>query len=319
MKILTKVVENLANDPMEPKFRRINTTKKPVQEKLLKWKTLVSFLENLGFTKGESEMNMVGFNSELIRGFYDAIIEEMKTNTEAFGVTVSSGFDPYAQHSSSTTGERQNDTIRSKTGEANRHDPDYIEKCIKEEKRLKRMQLEREVPDRDIQVFSNQISQERLRERQREQDAKFAEEETEWEDNIRNKSVLKMLADNQNQKKFKSKRHQELEKVKKQKVFSRSCMRIVFPDGMTLQGRFGALEKMGEVYDFVFENMYDKQSEFILYESPPKREFLDRNASLHKLGLCPAGKLYFQWKDEEAPRESSYVLDIKTLEKKIQK
>jgi len=106
MKILTKVVENLANDPMEPKFRRINTTKKPVQEKLLKWKTLVSFLENLGFTKGESEMNMVGFNSELIRGFYDAIIEEMKTNTEAFGVTVSSGFDPYAQHSSSTTGER---------------------------------------------------------------------------------------------------------------------------------------------------------------------------------------------------------------------
>lgn len=30
MKTLSKVVENLAKDPMEPKFRRINTTKKPV-------------------------------------------------------------------------------------------------------------------------------------------------------------------------------------------------------------------------------------------------------------------------------------------------
>lgn len=130
---------------------------------------------------------------------------------------------------------------------------------------------------------------------------------------------MKLLSENEKNRRFKSKRHLELEKVKKQKVFSRSVVRIVFPDGMVLQGRFGALEKMGEVYDFVFENMYDKQSEFILYESPPKREFLERNVSLHKLGLCPAGKLYFAWKDEEAVRESSFVLDIKTLEKKIEK
>lgn len=84
-------------------------------------------------------MTMAGFNAELIRGFFDAIVEEMRTNTEAFGVKVTSGFDPYAQHSSSTTGDKQSETIRAGTGEANRHDPDYVEKCIKEEKRLKRM------------------------------------------------------------------------------------------------------------------------------------------------------------------------------------
>jgi len=61
-----------------------------------------------------------------------------------------------------------------------------------------------------------------------------------------------------------------LEKLKKQKAYSRTTVRIQFPDGMMLQGRFGALENMGEVYDFVFENMFDKQREFYLYDTPPK-------------------------------------------------
>jgi len=236
---------------------------------------------------------MSGFNAELIRAFYDSILQEMKSNSAVFGVTVSSGFDPYAQYSSSTTGDKQSETIRSGTGEVDRYDPSYIDKCIKEEKRLKKMQLDREVPDREIQVFSANISSESLRERQKEEDAKYADDENVWEDNIRNKSVMKMMSVNEKNRKFQSKRHQELEKVRKQKVYSRSVVRIVFPDGMTLQGRFGALEKIDEVYNFVFENMFDKESEFILYESPPKREFLERNKSLHKLGLSPAGKLYF--------------------------
>lgn len=50
-------------------------------------------------------------------------------------------------------------------------------------------------------------------------------------------------------------------------------MRIVFPDNMILQGTFGARETIGEVYDFVFENIFDKNREFVLFETPPKKIF----------------------------------------------
>ena len=45
LKTLTKVIDNIIKNMMEPKFRSLNTTKKAVQDKLLKYKTIVSFLK----------------------------------------------------------------------------------------------------------------------------------------------------------------------------------------------------------------------------------------------------------------------------------
>ena len=108
-----------------------------------------------------------------------------------------------------------------------------------------------------------------------------------------------MLRANAEQRKFKSKRAIELEKLKKQKVHSRTTVRIHLPDGFVLQGRFGALEKISEVYDFVFENIYDKKREFYLYLSPPKQVLNKMEQTFHSLNLCPTGKIMFSWKDEE--------------------
>lgn len=49
LKIVSKITENIMNSPMEPKFRTLNTTKKVIQEKLLKWDGIVKFLKGLGF------------------------------------------------------------------------------------------------------------------------------------------------------------------------------------------------------------------------------------------------------------------------------
>ena len=54
---------------------------------------------------------------------------------------------------------------------------------------------------------------------------------------------------------------------------TRSNVRIKFPDGYLLQGTFGALEKISDVYQFVRENLkHQRKSGFYLYETPPKRE-----------------------------------------------
>ena len=71
---------------------------------------------------------------------------------------------------------------------------------------------------------------------------------------------------------------------------------------------------MSEVYDFVFENIFDKKREFYLYEQPPKKIFNKMDETIYKLNLLPSAKIFFGWKDEEAgPGKSEYVLDVQTL------
>ena len=75
LKTLTKVVENLVSDPMEPKYRSLNTTKKAVQEKLLRFEGIKAFLSNLGFQERGDSLNMVGYNAERLKAYHEAILE----------------------------------------------------------------------------------------------------------------------------------------------------------------------------------------------------------------------------------------------------
>ena len=53
VKMLHTVVENLLKNPMDPKYRSLNSTKKPVQEKLLQFESIGEFLVLMGFEPGE--------------------------------------------------------------------------------------------------------------------------------------------------------------------------------------------------------------------------------------------------------------------------
>ena len=79
-----------------------------------------------------------------------------------------------------------------------------------------------------------------------------------------------------------------------------------------LQGRFGALETIGEVYDFVFEHLFDKEAEFMLYDFPPRRDCVDREKTLHALNLVPKAKIMFEYKPGHTP-SSDYALDMTRL------
>ena len=59
------------------------------------------------------------------------------------------------------------------------------------------------------------------------------------------------MADNEKNRNFQNKRAQELSKVTQKKVYTRCQIRIKFPDDYVLQGTFGALEKISDLYAFV--------------------------------------------------------------------
>ena len=86
-------------------------------------------------------------------------------------------------------------------------------------------------------------------------------------------SVLKFLGEQEKKSKFQNKRFQELEKLMKTPNHTRGTVRIKFPDGYLLQGTFGALETVEDIYAFVGQNLFVGPSgrEFYLYETPPKK------------------------------------------------
>ena len=85
--------------------------------------------------------------------------------------------------------------------------------------------------------------------------------------------MLRFLGEQEKKSKFQNKRFQELEKLMKTPNHTRSNVRIKFPDGYLLQGTFGALETVEDIYNFVGENMFipPTEREFYLYETPPKK------------------------------------------------
>ena len=95
-------------------------------------------------------------------------------------------------------------------------------------------------------------------------------------------------------------------------------IRIKFPDGLILQGKFGARERLGKVYDFVEENIYEQGRKFFLFKAPPKKVIKDKNETLKQLDLVPSGMVFFQWEDEDlAVSSETIALDMKKLKDKV--
>lgn len=304
---------------MEQKFRSLDTSKKAVQEKISNFKSLVSFLTLCGFEAKESEMVLKGYPGEKLNKALDAIYEELKDNSSKFGVTVKSNFDPFAEGIISTTGNK----LSSGATQESQYNPSYIDKMMLEERKLKKTLMERKVEDREIQVFNSLSGTTDIRKVMREYEEENIKEAEEYEESLRQTGALKFLGENAKNQKFNNKRLQEYEKLRNQKVYSTTIIRVKFPDGLILQGKFGSREKLENVYEFVLENILDKERPFYLFKAPPKKILTSQKKdTLQKVDLVPSGMVYFQWEDEDLATssklagnedKSGIVLDVNKL------
>lgn len=97
---------------------------------------------------------------------------------------------------------------------------------------------------------------------------------------------------------FRDKREVELEQLKNKPVFTRSRIKIKFPDNMVLVASFGAKETVQDIIALMKAYMLDGKREFYLFETPPKRVVKKVNAQLHAIKLVPSATLYFGWSDQ---------------------
>lgn len=110
---------------------------------------------------------------------------------------------------------------------------------------------------------------------------------------------------------FTTKAMRDLEKMKKQKVYSHAQLRIYFPDGSRLEAKFLPNECMSVVKKVVSSSFVPMMSsstslelKFDLYVSPPRRILNDKK-NLTEEGLVPAAKIHVSWKDGYSPPAGS--------------
>lgn len=70
---LLKIVTNILQNPMDPKFRKIPKHSKALQEKILKYPYALHFLTAAGFTQDSESINFQGFDKERLEQSEKAI------------------------------------------------------------------------------------------------------------------------------------------------------------------------------------------------------------------------------------------------------
>ncbi|CAI2366893.1 unnamed protein product [Moneuplotes crassus] len=314
LKTLTKIIDNLIKNPWEEKYRSLNTTKVAIQEKISCYQNICNFLSVCGFEDQGDSLTIKGYQGDVLNKAFNAIHNELKENQERFGVKVRSNFDAYQEGTFSTTGNK----LSSGPAETSQYNPEYINKLIEQEKKLKQKLMERKVEDRDLVVFNTLAGTHDFKKVIQEYDEENKKEDEIYEEKLREASALKLLGDNAKSQKFGNKRLQEYQKLTKVKVYSTTIVRVKFPDGLVLQGRFGAREKISDVYDFVAENLLDQGRGFYLFKAPPKKILTEKSISLKKADLVPSGMVFFQWEDEELAESSKTIsLDVARLQDKV--
>eukprot|EP00980_Cylindrotheca_fusiformis_P020486 scaffold7542_cov113-Cylindrotheca_fusiformis.AAC.2 len=97
---------------------------------------------------------------------------------------------------------------------------------------------------------------------------------------------------------FTTKAMRDLERIKKQKVYSHTLLAITFPDGCVCKGQFLPAESVQTVIESIQTDLLipeKRQESFDLYMTPPRTKLL-AHQTLVELGLVPAAKVYVSWK-----------------------
>jgi len=80
----------------------------------------------------------------------------------------------------------------------------------------------------------------------------------------------------------------DYEKLMDSKVYTKACIRLKFPNETIVQVNFALMETIGDIYNFLKENIVaNPNEEFYLFTSPPLKKFLDMKVKVFSENLHP--------------------------------
>lgn len=104
---------------------------------------------------------------------------------------------------------------------------------------------------------------------------------------------------------FTTKAMRDLEKLKKQKLYKHSQLRIFFPDGYSLCCNFKPHETIAIVKQTISSTFVTPESmpDFDLYITPPRQVFKNLDNTLLQEQLVPAARVFVSWKKDINPKD----------------
>jgi len=102
----------------------------------------------------------------------------------------------------------------------------------------------------------------------------------------------------------------DLNKMKRQKLYAKTLLRVQFPSRLIVEGVFRPHETISDVCDVLRRVVLSEAcagSGFYLFTIPPK-SVLDSKKTLKQLGLCPAALVYLGWSSGSAPASKEELL-----------
>ncbi|OMJ65960.1 hypothetical protein SteCoe_37370 [Stentor coeruleus] len=272
METLKTIIVNIIKSS-DAKFRKINKNNAKFIEKVGKFSSAINYLQSLGFQINGDFLFLIKENKSILE-------QEINRIDEVLENARPSNFDPYKPSVVSTNF----DNVKIESRE---NDPLLINQELQRLKSQEFPQVPRnpqilKVEAQNLQTYFRQIDQ-GIDLAQEDEIAQLA--------NIQ--SVMRQREELSN---FRSKRKNELVKAKSS-VLYKVIIRIRFPDKTILQGDFSVKETTRKLYEFVGENLIQKNREFYLYEVPLRKTIKNGNHNLAP--FAPASILYFSWSDIE--------------------
>ena len=109
----------------------------------------------------------------------------------------------------------------------------------------------------------------------------------------------------------------DLNKMKRQKLYAKTLLRVQFPSRLIVEGVFRPHETISDVCDVLRRVVLSEAcagSGFYLFTIPPK-SVLDSKKTLKQLGLCPAALVYLGWSSGSAPASKEELLRLNMMAK----
>ena len=293
-KQLYTIINNIAHNPLEDKYRRFNINKFLSK---FQYKSIVDFFIHIGFKKVDEYMYLVGDakNISVVMSELNQFIRDNKI--------AQSNFDPYKGSISSISGNDER-LKKVQTTEVNFEDlyykeidrrNDIIKKYIIE-RRPKLYELEKNYSINRIINTINQNDEELI--------------SNSNEDKMIIKKNLALLKEKENDR-FTLKSRTRLEQLMKTPIYVKSDIRLKFPNEQILQGSFALFETVGDIYKFIKDYLKDKNEKFNISTTPPLKRYLKMDNTIQEEKLYPNLLMYVNFEEQYSGLDENKTKDIK--------
>ena len=289
------IINNIAHNPKEEKFRRFNVTKFLSK---FKYNSIITFFTHVGFKKVDEYMYLVG-EAKNITVIMSELNQFIKDNKIA-----QSTFDPYKGSISSLAGNDEK-LKRVQTTEVNFEDL-YYKEIERRNIIIKKATIERKPK---LYELEKNYSLNRIINTINQGDDDLISNSN--EDKMIIKKNLALLKEKENDR-FTLKSRTRLEQLMKTPIYVKSDIRLKFPNEQILQGSFALYETVGDIYKFVNYYLKDKNEKFNISTTPPLKRYLKMDNTIQQEKLYPNLLMYVNFENQYSGLDENKSNAIKT-------